>query len=48
MSKMKNKVTNYKNTLSRLREGIAKFDEENDLLRDGLIQRFKFTESSTS
>lgn len=43
MSRLKNKITNYKNALSRLKEGIEKFDEQNDLLRDGLIQRFEFT-----
>lgn len=43
MSDMKNKIINYKSALYRLKEGISKFDEENDLLRDGLIQRFEFT-----
>lgn len=38
-----NKITNYKNALSRLKEGVEKYDEQNDLLRDGLIQRFEFT-----
>jgi nucleotidyltransferase substrate binding protein (TIGR01987 family) len=43
MSDYKTKFENYTNALSRLKEGILKFDEENDLLRDGLIQRFEFT-----
>ncbi len=37
------KFENYKNALNRLQDGAAKFDKRNDLLRDGLIQRFKFT-----
>lgn len=34
---------NYKNALNRLIEGINGFDENDDLLRDGLTQRFEFT-----
>ena len=37
------KVNNFNNALARLKEGIAKYDEANDLLRDGVIQRFEFT-----
>lgn len=37
------KVNNFRNALSRLNEGIVKFNENNDLLRDGVIQRFEFT-----
>ena len=37
------KFDNYKNALSRLNDGIMKFHQTNDLLRDGLIQRFEFT-----
>jgi nucleotidyltransferase substrate binding protein (TIGR01987 family) len=37
------KVDNFKNALSRLTEGIAKYKETDDLLRDGVIQRFEFT-----
>lgn len=37
------KRENYKKALGRLKEGISHYDEENDLLRDGLIQRFEFT-----
>jgi len=37
------KFENYKKALLRLKEGINNYDEENDLLRDGLIQQFEFT-----
>ena len=37
------KVNNFNNALARLKEGVAKYDEANDLLRDGVIQRFEFT-----
>ncbi len=43
MSDINNKLTNYKRALARLKEGIVKLDDDNDLLRDGLIQRFEFT-----
>jgi nucleotidyltransferase substrate binding protein (TIGR01987 family) len=43
MNNSSRKFHNFKNALNRLKEGILKFDEENDLLRDGLIQRFEFT-----
>ena len=43
MSEANLQVNNFNNALVRLREGIAKYDEADDLLRDGLIQRFKFT-----
>jgi len=43
MSDYSQKFENYKNALSRLNDGIIKFDQTNDLLRDGLIQRFEFT-----
>ncbi|MCJ7689109.1 MAG: nucleotidyltransferase substrate binding protein [Clostridiaceae bacterium] len=43
MNNSKRKFENFKNALGRLKEGILKFDEANDLLRDGLIQRFEFT-----
>jgi nucleotidyltransferase substrate binding protein (TIGR01987 family) len=43
MSDYKQKYENYKNALTRLNDGIMKFDQTNDLLRDGLIQRFEFT-----
>jgi len=37
------KFNNFSNTLSRLKEGINKYNEADDLLRDGVIQRFEFT-----
>lgn len=43
MSDYRQKFKNYKNALNRLGEGISRFDETDDLLRDGLIQRFEFT-----
>jgi nucleotidyltransferase substrate binding protein (TIGR01987 family) len=43
MSDYKQKFENYKNALNRLNDGIMKFDQTNDLVRDGLIQRFEFT-----
>ncbi|AIF52868.1 nucleotidyltransferase substrate binding protein [Pelosinus sp. UFO1] len=42
MSDYKQKFENYKNALNRLNDGIMKFDQTNDLVRDGLIQRFEF------
>ncbi len=43
MSELKNKLANYKSALGKLKEGLIKYDEANDLLRDGIIQRFEFT-----
>ncbi len=43
MSDYRQKFQNYKNAVTRLSEGISKFDNTNDLLRDGLIQRFEVT-----
>ena len=43
MNNSKRKFENFKNALNRLKDGILKFDEANDLLRDGLIQRFELT-----
>jgi len=43
MSDYSQKIENYNNALNRLNDGIMKFDNTNDLLRDGLIQRFEFT-----
>lgn len=43
MSDYKNKFVNYNNALKRLKEGVSKYDFNNDLSRDGLIQRFEFT-----
>lgn len=43
MSDLNMKVNNFSNALTRLKEGIAKYNEADDLLRDGVIQRFEFT-----
>lgn len=43
MSVPESQLTNFQNALTRLIEGIVKYDETNDLIRDGLIQRFEFT-----
>lgn len=43
MSDYRQKFQNYVSALERLKEGINKFDGKNDLLRDGIIQRFEFT-----
>ncbi|KJR45910.1 Nucleotidyltransferase [Desulfosporosinus sp. I2] len=43
MSEPNTKIDNFIRALIRLEEGIAKYDEANDLLRDGIIQRFEFT-----
>jgi len=37
------KFNNFNNALSRLKEGIVKYNETDDLLRDGVIQRFEST-----
>ena len=37
------KVNNFTNALGRLNDGIAKYNEADDLSRDGVIQRFEFT-----
>jgi nucleotidyltransferase substrate binding protein (TIGR01987 family) len=42
MSNHRTKFDNFKNALGKLKEGVLKFDNANDLLRDGLIQRFEF------
>jgi nucleotidyltransferase substrate binding protein (TIGR01987 family) len=43
MSEPNIKVNNFKKALSRLNAGIAKYNGTDDLLRDGVIQRFEFT-----
>jgi len=43
MKRYENKLENYRKALDRLNDGLVKYDYENDLLRDGLIQRFEFT-----
>lgn len=42
MSDPKLKLNNFQNALARLNEGIAKYDEADELAGDGLIQRFEF------
>jgi nucleotidyltransferase substrate binding protein (TIGR01987 family) len=43
MSEPNIKVNNFKKALSRLNAGITKYNGTDDLLRDGVIQRFEFT-----
>lgn len=43
MSNLHTKVENYQRALAKLREGLQKYDQSDDLARDGLIQRFEFT-----
>lgn len=43
--KLQNKLTNFKEALKRLREGVTayKSNQENTIYRDAMIQRFEFT-----
>lgn len=45
MSRLENKLINFKNALERLKEAAIEFTREDasDVVRDGLIQRFEFT-----
>ncbi len=45
MSKFTAKISNFHNALQRLKEAVSEWQEENtnDVVRDGLIQRFEFT-----
>lgn len=43
MSDNNRKLDNFKRALARLQDGSKKYDGEDDLSRDGLIQRFEFT-----
>lgn len=38
-----NKLNNFIKALNKLEEGLLQYDVKNELLRDGLIQRFEFT-----
>ena len=42
---MKRKIENYLNAVQRLKEAVAEHQAypENDIIRDGMIQRFEFT-----
>ncbi|MCR6544358.1 nucleotidyltransferase substrate binding protein [Dehalobacterium formicoaceticum] len=43
MSKHRTKFDNFTYAIKQLKNGVSMFSAENDLLRDGLIQRFEFT-----
>ena len=43
MRNHRSKFDNFTNAVKQLKNGIIMFSNENDLLRDGLIQRFEFT-----
>jgi nucleotidyltransferase substrate binding protein (TIGR01987 family) len=43
MSDQQTKFENYTRALVKLKDGILRFDEADDLERDGLIQRYEFT-----
>ncbi|AFK85746.1 nucleotidyltransferase substrate binding protein [Thermoanaerobacterium aotearoense SCUT27] len=41
--KSNNKLENFIKALDRLKEGLLQYDEEDELQRDGIIQRYEFT-----
>jgi hypothetical protein len=43
MSNHRTKFDNFVSAIEQLKNGILLFNNENDLLRDGLIQRFNNT-----
>jgi nucleotidyltransferase substrate binding protein (TIGR01987 family) len=45
MSKLENKLSNFSKALLRLKEAAIEFENNktNDVIRDGVIQRFEFT-----
>jgi nucleotidyltransferase substrate binding protein (TIGR01987 family) len=45
MSKLENKLSNFSKALLRLKEAAVEFENNktNDVIRDGVIQRFEFT-----
>ncbi|MBV1821877.1 nucleotidyltransferase substrate binding protein, partial [Bacteroidales bacterium MSK.15.36] len=43
MKENSNKVQNFIKALNKLKEGLTQYNEKNELLRDGIIQRFEFT-----
>lgn len=43
MSDLERKLGDYAKALAKLTEGLRKFDGQDELARDGVIQRFEFT-----
>lgn len=45
MSKLQNKLDNFKKAIARLKEAVEEYRENgsSDVIRDGMIQRFEFT-----
>lgn len=43
MKQNNSKLENFIKALKRLKEGLLQYDDKNELLRDGIIQRFEFT-----
>lgn len=41
--KSNNKLENFIKALDRLKEGLLQYDNEDELQRDGIIQRYEFT-----
>lgn len=42
MKQNNSKLENFIKALKRLKEGLLQYDDKNELLRDGIIQRFEF------
>ncbi|MFA6940874.1 MAG: nucleotidyltransferase substrate binding protein [Clostridiaceae bacterium] len=43
MKENSSKLQNFIKALDKLKEGLLQYNEKNELLRDGIIQRFEFT-----
>lgn len=43
MKENNSKLENFIKALKRLKEGLLQYDDKNELLRDGISQRFEFT-----
>jgi nucleotidyltransferase substrate binding protein (TIGR01987 family) len=43
MKQNNSKLENFIKALNRLKEGLLQYNDKNELLRDGIIQRFEFT-----
>lgn len=43
MKENSSKLQNFIKALDKLKEGLLQYSEQNELLRDGIIQRFEFT-----